>query len=191
MGAALSDKKKSPAKLSELLIKYYSSVENNEKKNRFETFKKNVGSTLKSEVERFATNYAYTNAASGKYFGLVARPGAEADWAVEQFDEWLKNQIKTSSDKPLPKDKAGNGNISISGDTALMVSDPSNYSKTKMASLKNGSLVRIVDRGEGKPFNATVTDKAKYGWSKVMMKDGQNEGKIGWVSNSYLNEKKK
>lgn len=188
IGKALSGQKENPEKLSALLAEYYASVEADEKTNRYKNFVGNSLANLKDQVQRFATNYAYKQ--EGKLGGLTAEIGTEVDYAMGQFYEWLLAKVEGKDKKPERK-QVQTGTIRIKGKAAVLVSDPSNYSETKIASLKNGVEISIVDRGEEKYFNKEAVNKKKYGWTKVMVSKGPHEGKIGWVSNSFLDEKQK
>ena len=62
---------------------------------------------------------------------------------------------------------------------ALLVSDPSDYQNTKVASLAKDIYVQVKDTGAGKTWN-NVTDN-KYKWWEVEAASGADAGKTGWV----------
>jgi hypothetical protein len=176
--------KASHASLSSLLSTYYGGVEKDEKKNRFETFNTGAKSDLKNQTTRFASNYTYQ--VNGKGGGLFSEIGTESGYAVDQFNNWTDGQMKSPSTTTATPGLGEKVLKPVSG--INLVSDPGNYTGTLIGYLEGGAKVRTLDLGIGKDFNM-VADVSKMGWTKIMVLEGADQGKIGWVSNTFLNAK--
>lgn len=77
---------------STLLQNYYASLNDDERENRLEYFKNHGMDDLEDQTTRFAANYTYS--INGKLGGFFSEIGTESEYAVEQFEEWLEDQME-------------------------------------------------------------------------------------------------
>lgn len=166
---------------STLLEHYYNSVEEDETENRFQYFQDNGQADLQDQTVRFASNYTYRE--NGKWGGLFSEIGTESGFAVDQFNDWTEDQMETASE-PATFDRADGQLVEASG--IWLVGDPNDYEGTQRELLEGGIAIKILEEGEGEHFNAEVIEQDTYGWTRVMIMEGPNEGAMGWVSNNYI-----
>jgi hypothetical protein len=191
IGSEQSDKKKSPVALSALLSGYYQKVAQDEKKHRYEKFEQVGGKDLQNQIKRFAVNYNYSlHSGLGKLGAATDDIGltVSTTMAYAQFQQWLEKEKKSPNQAPSTPGKEAT--IAGASNEVMLVGEPSRYKSTKIAFLSKGESLVILDRGDNMLFNKEVQNRAVNGWTKVMVKGGRFEGKIGWVSNAFLLEKK-
>ena len=188
LGNAQSGKKsKGPQQLSSLLAAYYASVNKDEAGARYGTFEKGANEDLKDQTVRFASNYVHGKNVDGIVGGSFSEISTECNWAVDQFQAWVAG--KKAKPTKAPTSGIGDGYLHGPSNEIFLVGNPSQYKRTILAYLPSGIAVRMLDQGKDQTFNKGVQDRAKMGWTKVMVTVGDHEGKMGWVSNSFLRAK--
>lgn len=98
---------------------------------------------------------------------------------------WNKSKTPTGKDTinlPIVKGKFAN----TAG--VWLVTNPSQYKKTRTDKLPKNTRVEVTDKGEGEKFNKVTDDK--YVWWKVTVVDGAAIGKVGWVMQRFLSDAK-
>ena len=68
-----------------------------------------------------------------------------------------------------------------------LVSNPSKYKSTIMGKPAKNTHLEVTDKGTKQRFNRTID---KYKWWKVTVVDGTHIGKVGWVMQTLLSDKK-
>jgi hypothetical protein len=67
-----------------------------------------------------------------------------------------------------------------------LVTNPTNYTTTRLSMLEKNTRVEVTDLGVGKSYNVDPTTR----WWKVTVVDGRSIGKVGWVMEKDLSDTK-
>lgn len=98
----------------------------------------------------------------------------------------LWGKTKTSKgEKPIPLPVALGRYTST--ERVWLVSNPSKYKTTILGKLDKNTRLEVTSKGVGERFNRTID---KFKWWKVTIVEGTHIGKVGWVMQTLLSEKK-